>query len=270
MAKAGIEGAVWNLYAKRQKKSLATVLGGTKSEIEVGVVIGLNTIPVMLKQIEKYAEEGYERFKVKIKPGHDYELLKEIRKEFPHIPLMADANSAYTLADTESLKRLDEFQLMMIEQPLADYDFLDHAQLQKKIETPICLDESIHSLEDARVAITLGSCQIVNIKPGRVGGLTESIQIHNYCMEHNIPVWCGGMVEMGISRAQNVALASLPNFTIPGDISASSRHWEKDIISPEVMLEGGKVMVPQSVDTEYEVDRGRLAEITKQRIVFER
>ncbi|HDR5296387.1 TPA: o-succinylbenzoate synthase, partial [Bacillus anthracis] len=253
-----------------QKKSLATLLGGTKSEIEVGVVIGINTIPVMLKQIEKYAEEGYERFKVKIKPGHDYELLKEIRKEFPHIPLMADANSAYTLADTESLKRLDEFQLMMIEQPLADYDFLDHAQLQKKIETPICLDESIHSLEDARVAITLGSCQIVNIKPGRVGGLTESIQIHNYCMEHNIPVWCGGMVEMGISRAQNVALASLPNFTIPGDISASSRHWEKDIISPEVTLEGGKVMVPQSVDTEYKVDRGRLAEITKQRIVFER
>ena len=240
MAKAGIEGAVWDLYAKRQKKSLATLLGGTKAEIEVGVVIGLNTIPVMLKQIEKYAEEGYERFKVKIKPEHDYELLKEIRKEFPHIPLMADANSAYTLADTESLKRLDEFQLMMIEQPLADYDFLDHAQLQKKIETPICLDESIHSLEDARVAITLGSCQIVNIKPGRVGGLTESIQIHNYCMEHNIPVWCGGMVEMGISRAQNVALASLPNFTIPGDISASSRHWEKDIISPAVMLEGGK------------------------------
>ena len=261
MAKAGIEGAVWDLYAKRQKKSLATLLGGTKSEIEVGVVIGINTIPVMLKQIEKYAEEGYERY---------YELLKEIRKEFPHIPLMADANSAYTLADMGKLKRLDEFQLMMIEQPLADYDFLDHAQLQKKIETPICLDESIHSLEDARVAITLGSCRIVNIKPGRVGGLTESIQIHNYCMERNIPVWCGGMVEMGISRAQNVALASLPNFTIPGDISASSRHWEKDIISPEVTLEGGKVMVPQSVDTEYEVDHGRLAEITKQRIVLER
>ncbi|MFB5582358.1 o-succinylbenzoate synthase [Bacillus albus] len=270
MAKAGIEGAVWDLYAKRQKKSLATLLGGTRTEIEVGVVIGINTTPVMLKQIEKYAEEGYERFKVKIKPEHDYELLKEIRKEFPHIPLMADANSAYTLADTEKLKRLDEFQLMMIEQPLADYDFLDHAQLQKKIETPICLDESIHSLEDARVAIMLGSCQIVNIKPGRVGGLTESIQIHDYCMEHNIPVWCGGMVEMGISRAQNVALASLPNFTIPGDISASSRHWERDIISPEVMLEGGKVTVPQSVEADYEVDRGRLAEITKQRIILER
>lgn len=136
----------------------------------------------------------------------------------------------------------------------------DHAELQKKIETPICLDESIHSLEDARVAITLGRRQIVNIKPGRVGGLTESVQIHNYCMEHNIPVWCGGMVEMGISRAQNVALASLPNFTIPGDISASSRHWEQDIISPEVTLKGGKVMVPQSVEAEYEVDRGRLAE----------
>ncbi|MEN1938604.1 o-succinylbenzoate synthase [Paenibacillus sp. 102] len=270
MAKAGIEGAVWDLYAKRQNKSLATLLGGTQSEIEVGVVIGLDTIPNMLKQIEMYAEEGYQRFKVKIKPELDYELLKEIRKAFPKIPLMADANSAYTLADTEQLKRLDEFQLMMIEQPLADNDFLDHAKLQKQIETPICLDESIHSLEDARVAITLGSCRIVNIKPGRVSGLTESIQIHDYCKEHAIPVWCGGMVEMGISRAQNIALASLPNFTIPGDISASSRHWEQDIISPEVMLKDGKVMVPQHTECSYEVNRGRLEEITKQRIVYGR
>ncbi|HEK9100633.1 o-succinylbenzoate synthase [Bacillus pfraonensis] len=270
MAKAGIEGAVWDLYAKRQNKSLATLLGGAQREIEVGVVIGLDTIPNMLKRIEMYAEEGYQRFKVKIKPELDYKLLKEIRKAFPEIPLMADANSAYTLTDTEQLKRLDEFQLMMIEQPLADNDFLDHAKLQKQIETPICLDESIHSLEDARVAITLGSCRIVNIKPGRVGGLTESIQIHDYCKEHAIPVWCGGMVEMGISRAQNIALASLPNFTIPGDISASSRHWERDIISPEVMLKDGKVMVPQHTECSYEVNRGRLEEIMKKRIVYGR
>ncbi|KEK23018.1 o-succinylbenzoate synthase [Bacillus gaemokensis] len=269
MAKAGIEGAVWDLYAKRQNQSLATLLGGTQLEIEVGVVIGLDTIPNMLKRIEKYAEEGYQRFKVKIKPELDYELLKEIRKVFSKIPLMVDANSAYTLADTEQLKRLDEFQLMMIEQPLADNDFLDHAELQKRIETPICLDESIHCLEDARVAITLGSCRIVNIKPGRVGGLTESIQIHDYCQRHDIPVWCGGMVEMGISRAQNIALASLPNFTIPGDISASSRHWERDIISPEVMLQGGKVIVPKEAGFGYNVNRNRLEAITKQRIICE-
>lgn len=246
MAKAGIEGAIWDLYAKRQNQSLANLLGGTQSEIEVGVVIGLDTVPNMLKRIEMYAQEGYRRFKVKIKPELDYELLREIRKAFPKIPLMADANSAYTLTNIEQLKRLDEFDLMMIEQPLADHDFLDHAELQKQIETPICLDESIHSLEDARVAITLGSCRIVNIKPGRVGGLTESIQIHDYCQQHDIPVWCGGMVEMGISRAQNIALASLPNFTIPGDISASSRHWEQDIITPEVTLQSGKVLVPES------------------------
>lgn len=270
MVKAGIEGAVWDLYAKRQNKSLATLLGGTQREIEVGVVIGLDTISNMLKRIEMYAEEGYKRFKVKIKPERDYELLKEIRKAFPKIPLMADANSAYTLADTERLKRLDEFQLMMIEQPLADNDFLDHAKLQKQIETPICLDESIHSLEDARVAITLGSCRIINIKPGRVGGLTESIQIHDYCRDHGIPVWCGGMVEMGISRAQNIALASLPNFTIPGDISASSRHWERDIISPEVTLQEGKVLVPNGTGFGYDVNRERLEEITKKRIVCER
>ncbi|WP_459503509.1 o-succinylbenzoate synthase [Bacillus sp. C1] len=267
MAKAGIEGAVWDLYAKRQNKSLAALLGGSQPEIKVGVVIGLDTIPNMLKQIEMYAEEGYQRFKVKMKPELDYELLKEIRRAFPKIPLMADANSAYTLADTERLKRIDEFQLMMIEQPLADNDFLDHAKLQKQIETPICLDESIHSLEDARVAVTLGSCRIVNIKPGRVGGLTESICIHDYCQEHGIPVWCGGMVEMGISRAQNIALASLPNFTIPGDISASNRHWECDIIEPEVTLQGGKIIVPQKAGFGYSINRERLEEITKNQIV---
>lgn len=270
MAKAGIEGALWDLYAQRENQSLAKLFGSVKREIEVGVVIGLDTIPNMLRRIEMYAEEGYKRFKVKIKPELDYELLKEIRNVFPSIPLMADANSAYTLADIKQLKRLDEFNLMMIEQPLADHDFLDHAYLQKQMETPICLDESIHCLEDARVAITLGSCRIVNIKPGRVGGLTESIRIHDYCQQHGIPVWCGGMVEMGISRVQNIALASLPNFTIPGDISASNRHWEQDIILPEVTLQNGKVIVPEQAGFGYSVNRARLEEITKQRIVYER
>ena len=269
MAKAGIEGALWDLYAKRENQSLAVLLGGTKREIEVGVVIGLDTIPNMLKRIETYAEEGYKRFKVKIKPDNDYALLHEIRRAFPTIPLMADANSAYTLDDMEQLRRLDEFDLMMIEQPLADNDFLDHARLQKQMETPICLDESIHCLEDARVAILLESCRIINIKPGRVGGLTESIRIHDYCQQHGIPVWCGGMVEMGISRAQNIALASLPNFTIPGDISASSRHWKQDIISPEVTLENGKITIPGQAGFGYNINRARLEEITKQCIVCE-
>ncbi|MFX3623745.1 MAG: o-succinylbenzoate synthase [Ectobacillus sp.] len=265
MAKAGVEGAVWDLYAQRQRCSLAEALGGVKREIEVGVVIGLDTILNMLQTIERYASEGYKRFKVKIKPESDYMLLKGIRRAFPDIPLMADANSAYTLDDINHLKKLDEFRLLMIEQPLADNDFLDHAILQKELSTPICLDESIHSLEDARIAIQLGSCQIINIKAGRVGGLTEAVRIHDYCKEHHIPVWCGGMIETGISRGQNVALASLENFIIPGDISASSRHWKQDIIIPEVVLHRGKVKVPTGYGLGYEVDRKRLREITVQR-----
>ncbi|MFD3448699.1 o-succinylbenzoate synthase [Microbacteriaceae bacterium 4G12] len=266
MAKAGIEGAIWDLHAQRTKQSLASTLGGKKQEIEVGVVIGLDTVPNMLRKIEQYAAEGYQRFKVKIKPEKDEEILRSIRQTFPNIPLMADANSAYTLQDVEQLKRLDEFQLMMIEQPFADNDFLDHAALQKEIETPICLDESIHSLEDAKIAIALQSCRIINIKAGRVGGLTEAIRIHDYCQEHNIPVWCGGMIETGISRGQNVALATLPNFTIPGDISASSRHWEQDIITPEVTLQNGKVHVPIGIGLGYEVNRKRLREVTVEKV----
>lgn len=264
MAKAGLEGAVWDLYAQRTEQSLARALGGCINEIEVGVVIGLDTLPNMLQKMEQYAADGYKRFKVKIKPENDYELLSGIRKVFPDIPLMADANSAYTLDDIEKLKRLDECNLMMIEQPLADNDFMDHAVLQKELHTPVCLDESIHSLEDARVAIQLGSCRIVNIKAGRVGGLTEAIRIHDYCQAHHVPVWCGGMIETGISRGQNVALASLPNFTIPGDISASSRHWERDLITPEVTLQNGKVKVQNGIGLGYKVDRSYLKRITLQ------
>lgn len=268
MAKAGLEGAVWDLYAQRTNQSLAAALGGTQHEIEVGVVVGLDTLPNMLKKMEQYVEEGYQRFKVKIKPENDYELLKGIRQAFPNLPLMADANSAYTLEHLEQLKRLDEFGLMMIEQPLADNDFLDHAVLQQEMETPICLDESIYSLEDVRVAVTLGSCKIINIKPGRVGGLTEAVRIHDYCQEHGIPVWCGGMLETGISRLQNAALASLPNFTIPGDISASSRHWEEDIISPPVTLKNGKVVVPKGIGLGHEVNRKRLVEVAVRTLEF--
>ena len=269
MAKAGLEGAVWDIYAQHKNQPLAAVLGGVRSDIEVGVVIGIDTLSHMLQQIERYAAEGYQRFKVKIKPGYDSELLQGIRQAFPNLPLMADANSAYTLQDKDQLKKLDDFGLMMIEQPLADDDILDHALLQKELQTPICLDESIHSLEDARVAITLGSCRVVNIKAGRVGGLTEAIRIHDYCQAHHIPVWCGGMIETGISRAQNVALAALPNFTIPGDISASSRHWEEDVIIPDIKLSDGRVPVSSVPGLGYKVNRNRLRNITMQTIVLE-
>ncbi|MDG4656430.1 o-succinylbenzoate synthase [Ectobacillus antri] len=264
MAKAGLEGAVWDLYAQQCGISLANALGGTRSEIEVGVVIGINPLPYMLEQIAAYREQGYARFKVKIKPGQDYDMLVSIRDVFPDIPLMADANSAYTLQDIKLLQRLDDLDLMMIEQPLADHDFLDHARLQNELKTPICLDESIHSLEDARVAVTLGSCRIVNIKAGRVGGLTESVRIHDYCKQHNIAVWCGGMIETGISRAQNIALASLNHFTIPGDISASERHWERDVIIPSVRLHHGKIQVPKQIGLGFQIDREYLNYITIQ------
>ncbi|MCD7032614.1 o-succinylbenzoate synthase [Metabacillus sp. GX 13764] len=263
MAKAAIEGAVWDCYAKEHEKPLSAMLGGTRSAIEAGVVIGLAPRQEMIKKIDAHLSEGYKRFKVKIKPGQDVGLIREIRKEFPALPMMADANSAYTLEDIDHLKALDEFSLMMIEQPLAADDIVDHAILQRELQTPICLDESIVSLDDARKAIELGSCRVINIKPGRVGGLQETVNIHNYCMEKNIPVWCGGMLETGVSRAHNIACASLPNFSIPGDISASSRYWEEDIISPEVTVKNGKIQVPEQAGIGFQVDMKKLDKYTK-------
>ncbi|GGE78071.1 o-succinylbenzoate synthase [Priestia taiwanensis] len=262
MAKASLENALWDLNAKRQNNSLAALFGGVRKEIQVGVVVGLGETKEMLDQIHAYVEEGYNRVKVKISPDRDYTLLKEIRNEFPILPLMVDANSAYTIHDIDQLKRLDEFNLLMIEQPFGDNDFLDHRVLQEVMETPICLDESIHSLEDVKVAVALNSCQIINIKSGRVGGFQESIRIHDYCKEHNIPVWCGGMIETGIGRAGNIALSSLPNFVIPGDVSASARHWEEDIIYPEITLRNGKIDVPTSSGIGFEVNRNQLEKVT--------
>lgn len=256
MAKAAIEGAVWDLYAQSLNQPLATVLGGTQEKIEVGISIGLQpTDEQLIHTIQHYLDEGYKRIKVKIKPGKDIELIRTIRDAFPDVPLMADANSSYTLDDIDLLKQLDEFNLMMIEQPLAHDDLVDHATLQKHIQTPICLDESITSLDDTRKAIQLGSCGIINIKIARVGGISEAKRIHDYCMEHGIPVWCGGMLEAGIGRAQNVALTSLTNFTIPGDTAASQRYWHEDIISPEVTVENGYITVPKTTGLGYEVNR---------------
>ncbi|MFS0864437.1 o-succinylbenzoate synthase [Fredinandcohnia sp. 179-A 10B2 NHS] len=269
MAKASVETAIWDLYAKKQNLPLSDVIGGTREKIDSGVVVSIHTIDQVLRKIESHLEEGYKRIKIKIKPGQDVKLLSQIRKEFPTVPLMADANSAYTLNDIARLKSLDEFELMMIEQPLGADDIVDHATLQQEITTPVCLDESIVTLDDARKAIELGSCQMINIKIGRVGGLSEAIQIHNLCKEKNVPVWCGGMLETGISRAHNIALASLANFTIPGDISASSRYWEKDIINPSVIVENGTIKVPREPGIGYEVNREHLRKITKVSKTFE-
>lgn len=270
MAKAALEGAIWDLYAKREKLSLARALGGKKSFIDVGISIGIQpTMTDLLNKIEHALEEGYKRIKLKIKPGHDIHLLRDVRKHFPTIPMMVDANSAYTLDDLPILKQLDDFDLMMIEQPLQQDDFIEHAELQDSLDTPICLDESIHSLNDVKLAIELGSCQIINIKSGRVGGLTESINIHDYCQKHHIPVWCGGMLEAGVGRAHNVALTSLTNFSLPGDTAGSSHYWEKDIIAPEVVVKDGKIKVPTGDGIGYEIDWEALKRFTVSKQVID-
>lgn len=262
MAKAAIESAVWDLYAKRLSAPLATVIGGEKTHIKAGVAVGMDSIPNMLNQIQSYLAMGYERIKVKIGPENDRKILSEIRNEFPTLDLMADANSAYTFHDFPHLQSLDEFQLMMIEQPLGSNDIVDHARLQAKMKTPICLDESICSYEDAKDAIALNSCQIINIKIGRVGGISLAKKIHDLCQENGIAVWCGGMLESGIGRAHNIALASLENFTIPGDISASSRYWEEDIVQPEVIVENGLIQISNKPGIGYDINRNLLKKIT--------
>lgn len=255
MAKAAIEGAIWDVYAKQNNMSLAEALGGKRESIDVGISIGIqDTVEELVEIVRGFVNEGYKRIKVKIKPDWDVEVMRTLRSEFPDTAIMADANSAYSLNDTALLKQLDEFDLMMIEQPLASDDIIDHAKLQKELSTPICLDESIHSFEDAKKAVELGSTKIINIKIGRVGGLTEAVKIHDYCQENNIPVWCGGMLESGIGRAHNVALTTLPNFTLPGDTASSSRYWEKDLIEPEVVSVDGLIEVPKAKGIGYEVN----------------
>lgn len=269
MAKASIEGAIWDLFAKQRHMTLSEALGGTKKQIDVGISLGIEpTIKEQLEKIEHYVKEGYKRIKIKIKPGYDVDMLTEVRKHFPDIPIMADANSAYTLDDIDHLKKLDELDLMMIEQPLAHDDIVDHAKLQREIETPICLDESIHSLEDAKKAIELGSCKIINIKIGRVGGLTEAKKIHDYCKEKNISVWCGGMLEAGVGRAHNIALTTLTNFNLPGDTAGSNRYWKKDIIEPEVVVKNGVIEVPDKPGIGYEIDEDALKQFTVDRKEF--
>ena len=245
MAKAAIETAYWDLYAKSKQISLSKLLGGTRTEIPSGVVVGTASVQEAIGQIESYLLDGYQRVKVKINPKNDLDFIAGIRSYFPNLPIMADANSAYTLQQIDQLMALDQFGLLMIEQPLAHDDIIDHALLQKELKTPICLDESIVTFDDARKAIQIGSCRVINIKIGRVGGLFTAKKIHDFATQHEIPVWCGGMLEFGVSRAHNIALASLHGFTIPGDISASSRYWEEDVVLPEVVVNNGYIRVPE-------------------------
>ena len=255
MAKACIEGAVWDLYAKKKGITLAAAMGGKKKEVDVGVSLGLeDTDELLLERIGEKVEEGYKRIKVKIKPGRDVEMVGKIREVYPDIPLMVDANSAYTLDDIDTLKALDEYNLMMIEQPLMAGDIIDHTKLQKQIKTPVCLDESIDSYESAAAAIEMGSCKIINVKVGRVGGITQSIKIHDLAEKHGIPLWCGGMLEAGVGRLHNVAITTLSNFVLPGDTASSSRYWFEDIITPEVVAENGVVKVSDAPGIGAEID----------------
>jgi len=264
MAKAAIENACWDLEARQAGLPLWNYLGGTQREIPCGVSIGIQDTPeILLEKIEKEVVAGYQRIKIKIKPGWDVKIVERVRKHFPEIRLMGDANSAYTLADVSLFRELDRFNLMMIEQPLAHDDIFDHAILQQQIETAVCLDESIHSAEDAKHAIDLKSCRIINVKLGRVGGHAEAKRLERITRESNIPVWCGGMLEAGIGRAHNIAMATLAGFTLPGDVSASARYWEEDIIEPPVTVcTRGTITAPDRPGIGFDVKLPRLDALT--------
>ena len=266
MAKAGIEMGAWELTAQIQGVPLSKLIGGTRDRIATGISLGIQDSPkILADKTQSCLAEGYNKIKIKIKPGKDIKFLSAVREALGMAAkIMADANNAYTLADIDILKQLDQFGLMMIEQPLAWDDIIRHATLQQQLKTPICLDESITNLEKAEDMVALGSGKIINIKPGRVGGFTSSIAIHDFCQENNIPVWCGGMLESGIGRAHNVALASLPNFVLPGDVSPSSRYWQQDIVKPEwTMDDNGMVTVPlDKPGMGVEVDMDRVDNLT--------
>jgi O-succinylbenzoate synthase len=246
MAKAAVEMAAWDLFARQRGEPLSKTLGGTRDRIASGVSIGIqNSLPELVEKVARELEAGYQRIKIKIKPGWDLGAVEVVRARFPAIKLMVDANAAYTIADADHLARLDQYDLMMIEQPL-DYDDVgDHAVIQKRLKTPICLDESIKTVNIAREAIAAGACRIINIKPGRVGGFAESIRLHDLCAANGIPVWHGGMLESGIGRAANIHLSTLPNFTLPGDIAASKRYFDPDLIDPPIAVApDGTIAVP--------------------------
>ena len=264
MAKAALENAAWDAEAQEKGIPLWKLLGGTRREIACGVSIGIqDSHEQLLEKIDTELVAGYRRIKVKVKPGWDVDVLEKIRRRWPDVLLSCDANSAYTLADMEHLKSFERFKLLMIEQPLWSDDFYFHARLQKQLETALCLDEAIRSARDAEAALELGSCRIINIKVGRVGGFLEAIAVHDAAQRVGIPVWCGGMLEAGVGRSHNVALSTLANFTLPGDVSASKRYWKEDIIEPEVEVSGqGTIPIGDKPGRGYELRKNLIEQLT--------
>ena len=268
MAKATLETAVWDLEARALNAPLWKHLGGTRGEIECGVSIGIqDSVEQLFEKIQTELDAGYKRIKIKIAPHWDFEVIKRVREKFGNILLMGDANSAYSLKDIKLFKQMDEFGLMMFEQPLAHDDHLDHAKLQREIKTPICLDESIHSPEDARKAIELEACKIINVKLGRIGGHAQAKLVEEVARQNSIPVWCGGMLESGIGRAHNIAMSTLAGFILPGDVSASRRYWREDIIEPPVeVTKQGTIIAPEKAGIGFDVKRDRIEELTVRKL----
>jgi o-succinylbenzoate synthase len=264
MAKTAIENALWDVEARQKQQPLWKLLGGTRREVPCGVSIGIqDSVEQLLEKIDTELGAGYRRIKVKVKPGWDINVLERIRGRWPDIVLSCDANSAYTLDEVEHLRKFDQFNLLMIEQPLWNDDIYYHARLQRELRTSICLDESIRNVRDAAAAVETGACRIINIKVGRVGGFTEARKIHDFCQASKIPVWCGGMLESGIGRAQNIALSTLENFRLPGDVSASKRYWKQDIIEPEVEVTSqGTIIVSDRPGMGYEVREDLIEKLT--------
>ncbi|MFB3068851.1 MAG: o-succinylbenzoate synthase, partial [Acidobacteriota bacterium] len=264
MAKGCVEAALWDLQAQDLHLPLWKLLGGTREKIACGVSIGIQTSPAaLLEKIEQELQDGYQRIKIKVKPGWDVDIVRQVREHFPEIPLMVDANGAYSLEDADHLRQFDDFDLLMIEQPLSYDDLLDHSKLQAQIETAICLDESIRHARDAAHACEVQACKIMNIKMGRLGGPSEARRVHDLCQEQGIPVWCGGMLETGIGRAHNIALSTLENFSLPGDVSAGKRYYKRDTVVPPVEVTAdGFIIPPQASGLGYEPDRPWIDELT--------
>jgi o-succinylbenzoate synthase len=270
LAKAGVEMALWDLLGKRAGKSLRQLLGGEREKVEVGVSIGIQgSAQSLVRSAADYVRQGYARVKIKIKPGRDVADASAVRKEFPNLRLQVDANSAYSLEDAETLKPLDKLNLLLIEQPLFEDDIWDHHKMQEQFETPICLDESILSPRHARYAIEMDACRIINIKAARLGGLSQGVMVHDLCKEISMPVWCGGMLETGVGRASNLALASLPNFVLPGDISASDRYYARDITNERFILNSDSTInVPKSPGLGVTIDEDALKEFSLEKLTL--
>lgn len=264
MAKAAVENAAWDVLARHRGLPLYQLLGGTQQEIPCGVSLGIHTdVPRLLDKVAEELSAGYRRIKLKIKPGKDIAFVEGVREHYPEIALTVDANSAYTLEDVALLRRLDEFNLTYIEQPLEWNEIYQHAALQRQLKTPICLDECIHGLRDAQAAVALGACRVINIKLGRVSGHTEARRIQQFCLEQEVPVWCGGMLESGVGRAHNIAMSSLPGFVLPGDVSASKRYWKDDVIEPEVTVSpSGTITMPQGAGLGFELRHDLIDQLT--------